>query len=35
VTVLILPMHYFGQSTLARFLSALDETLDMDTNVGP
>lgn len=27
---LILPMHYFGQFTLQRFLAALDETFDVD-----
>ena len=32
---LILPMHYFGQSTLARFLAALDENFDVETNAGP
>jgi L-ascorbate metabolism protein UlaG (beta-lactamase superfamily) len=32
---LILPMHYFGQSTLARFLSALDETFIVETHTGP
>jgi L-ascorbate metabolism protein UlaG (beta-lactamase superfamily) len=32
---LVLPMHYFGQSTLARFLSALDESFDVETNSGP
>jgi hypothetical protein len=32
---LILPMHYFGQSTLARFLSVLDESFDVETNSGP
>jgi hypothetical protein len=31
---LILPMHYFGQSTLARFLSALDESFDVETSDG-
>jgi L-ascorbate metabolism protein UlaG (beta-lactamase superfamily) len=32
---LILPMHYFGQSTLARFLAALDESFDVETSDGP
>ena len=32
---LILPMHYFGQSTLASFLAALDEAYDVETNSGP
>jgi L-ascorbate metabolism protein UlaG (beta-lactamase superfamily) len=32
---LVLPMHYFGQSTLARFLAALDENFDVETNAGP
>ena len=32
---LILPMHYFGQSTLSGFLAALDEAYDVETNAGP
>ena len=32
---LILPMHYFGQSTLARFMSNMDETFDVDMNPTP
>lgn len=32
---LILPMHSFGQSTLARFLAALDESFDVETSDGP
>ncbi len=32
---LILPMHYFGQTTLASFLAALDEAYDVETNSGP
>jgi L-ascorbate metabolism protein UlaG (beta-lactamase superfamily) len=27
---LILPMHYFGQATLARFMSNMDESFDVD-----
>ena len=32
---LILPMHYFGQSTLQRFLSTLDESFAVVTHPGP
>ena len=32
---LVLPMHYFGQSTLARFLAALDERFEVETSPGP
>ncbi len=32
---LILPMHYFGQPTLARFLSKLDESFDVDISKEP
>jgi hypothetical protein len=27
---LILPMHYFGEVTLSRFLSKMDESFDVD-----
>ena len=29
---LILPMHYFGQTTLSRFLAKLDESFDVDVS---
>ena len=28
---LILPMHYFSQATLSRFLAKLDESFDVET----
>jgi L-ascorbate metabolism protein UlaG (beta-lactamase superfamily) len=32
---LVLPMHYFGQTTLARFLGALDGDFEVETGDGP
>mgnify|MGYP001174157582 CR=1 FL=1 len=32
---LVIPMHWFGQSTLARFVGRLDETYDVETSDGP
>jgi L-ascorbate metabolism protein UlaG (beta-lactamase superfamily) len=32
---LVLPMHYFGETTLARFLSGLDEDFEVETGRGP
>lgn len=32
---LVLPMHYFGQSTLAGFLSALDDSFVVETSASP
>jgi L-ascorbate metabolism protein UlaG (beta-lactamase superfamily) len=32
---LILPMHYFGQATLSRFLSQLDESFDVEISKSP
>jgi L-ascorbate metabolism protein UlaG (beta-lactamase superfamily) len=32
---LVLPMHYFGQSTLSRFLSNLEESFDVEASSSP
>jgi L-ascorbate metabolism protein UlaG (beta-lactamase superfamily) len=32
---LVLPMHYFGQSTLIRFLAGLDDEFEVETADGP
>lgn len=32
---LVLPMHYFGEATLSRFLSALDESFEVEIGPGP
>ena len=32
---LVLPMHYFGQSTLARFLAALESDFEVETSATP
>ena len=32
---LVLPMHYFGESTLSRFLAALDADFEVETSPGP
>jgi L-ascorbate metabolism protein UlaG (beta-lactamase superfamily) len=32
---LVIPMHFFGPTTLARFLSGLDEAFTIETSPGP